>query len=116
MKKIKSIGLVSAPKEVVSKIKVMTGGAFSLSSALEVIRERTQVYNTLRNISRPNFRNTGHPKSTEYHKLQMLHSQGGYIKSVEYVSRDDNKTHVFVTTDSLMKWTGQICSTSRKLS
>ena len=30
MKKIKSIGSVTAPKEVVSKIQVMAGGAFNL--------------------------------------------------------------------------------------
>ena len=118
MKKIKSIGSVSAPKEVVSKIQVMAGGAFNLSLALEVARDRTQVYNALRNISRPKYRNTGDPKSTDYHKLQMLLSQGDYIKSVEYVSNDNNKIkpRVFATTDSLMKWTGQFCSTSRKSS
>ena len=38
MKKIKSIGSVSAPTEVVSKIQVMAGGAFNLSSASEVAR------------------------------------------------------------------------------
>ena len=96
----------------------MEGGAFNLSSASEVARDRTQVYNTLRNISRPKSRNTGHPKSTDYHKLQMLLSQGDYIKSVEYVSNDNNKIkpRVFAKTDSLMKWTGQFCSTSRKSS
>ena len=116
MKKIKSIGSVSAPTEVVSKIQVMAGGAFNLSSPSEVARDRTQVYNALRNISRPKSRNTGHPKSTDYHKLQMLLSQGDYIKSVEYVSNDNNKIKplVFATTDSLMKWTGQFCSISRK--
>ena len=77
MKKIKSIGSVSAPKDVVSKIQVMAGGAFNLSSASEVVRDRTQVYNALRNISKPKSRNTGHPKSTDYTKLQMLLSQGG---------------------------------------
>ena len=118
MKKIKSIGSVSAPKEVVSKIQVMAGGAFNLSSASEVARDKTEVYNALRNISRPKSRNTGHPKSTDHHKLQMLPSQGDYIKSVEYVSNDNNKIkpRVFATTDSLMKWTGQFCSTSRKSS
>ena len=118
MKKIKSIGSVSAPKEVVSKIQVMAGGAFDLSSASEVARDRTQVYNALRNISRPKSRNTGHPKRTDYHKLQMLLSKGDYIKSVEYVSNDNNKIkpRVFATTESLMKWTGQFCSTSRKSS
>ena len=118
MKKIKSIGSVSAPKEVISKIQVLAGGAFNLSSTSEVARDRTQVYNALRNISRPKSRNTGHPESTDYHKLQMLLSQGDYIKSVEYVSNDNNKIkpRVFATTDSLMKWTGQFCSTSRKSS
>ena len=118
MKKIQSIGSVSAPKEVVSKIQVMAGGAFNLSSASEVARDRTEVYNALRNISRPKSRNTGHPKSTDYHKFQMLLSQGDYIKSVEYVSSGNNKIkpRVFATTDSLMKWTGQFCSTSRKSS
>ena len=117
-KKIKSIGSVSAPKEVVSKIQVMAGGAFNLSLALEVARDRTQVYNALRNISRPKSRNTGHPKSTDYHKLQMLLSQSYYIKSIEYVSNDNNKIkpRFFATTDSLMKCTGQFCSTSRKSS
>ena len=76
MKKIKSIWSVSAPKDVVSKIQVMGGGAFNLSSASEVARDRTQVYNTLRNISRPKSRNTVHSKSTDYNKLQMLLSQG----------------------------------------
>ena len=65
MKKIKSIGSVSAPKEVVSKVQLMAGGAFNLFSDLEVARDRTQVYNDLRNISRPKSRNTGHPKSTD---------------------------------------------------
>ena len=118
MKKIKSIGSVPASEEVVSKIQVMKGGAFNLSSASKVARDRTQVYNALRNISRPKSRNTGHPKSTDHHKLQMLPSQGDYIKSVEYVSNDNNKIkpRVFATTDSLMKWTGQFCSTSRKSS
>ena len=88
MKKIKSIGSVSAPKEVVSKIQVMAGGAFDLSSASEVARDRTQAYNALRNISRPKSRNTGHPRRTDYHKLHMLLSKGDYIKSVEYVSND----------------------------
>ena len=91
MKKIKSIGSVSAPKEVVSKVQVMAGGAFNLSSASEVARDRTLVYNALRNISRPKSRNTGYPKNTDYHKLQMLLSQGDYTKSVEYVSNDNNK-------------------------
>ena len=74
--------------------------------------------NAFRNISRLKSRNIGHPKSTDYHKLQMLLSQGDYIKSVEYVSNDNNKIkpRVFATTDSLMKWTGQFCSTSRKSS
>ena len=72
MKKIESVGSVSAPKEVVSKIQVMAGGAFDLSSALDVARDRTLVYNALRNISRPKSTNTGHPKSIDYHKLQML--------------------------------------------
>ena len=96
----------------------MEGGAFNLSSASEVARDRTQVYNTLRNISRQKSRNADHPKYTDYHKLQMSLSQGGYIKSVEYVSNDNNKIkpRVFATTDSLMKWTGQFCSTSRKSS
>ena len=117
-KKIKSIGSVSAPKEVVSKIQVMAGWAFNLSSASEVARDRTQVYNAMRNISRPKSRNTGHPKSTNYHKLQVLLSQGDYIKSVEYVSNDNNKIklRVFATADFLMKWTGQFCSASRKSS
>ena len=69
MKKIKSIGSVSAPKKVVSKVQVMAGGAFNLSSDSEVARNITQVYNALRNISRPKSRNIGHPKSTDYHKL-----------------------------------------------
>ena len=43
MKKIESVGSVSAPKEVVSKIQVMAGGAFDLSSALDVARDRTLV-------------------------------------------------------------------------
>ena len=47
----KSIGSVSAPRENVSKIQVMAGGAFNLSSPLEVARNRTQVYNALRNIN-----------------------------------------------------------------
>ena len=104
--------------ENLSVSQVMEDGAFNLSSASEVARDRTQVYNTLRNISRPKSRNTGHPKSTDYHKLQMLLSQGDYIKSVEYVSSNNNKIkqRVFVTTDSLMKWTGQFCSSSRKSS
>ena len=72
----------------------MEGGVFNLSSASEVARDRTQVYNTLRNISRPKSRNTGHPKSTDSHKLQMLLSQGDYIKSVEYVSSDNKKNQV----------------------
>ena len=92
MKKIKSIGSVSAPKEVVSKVQVVAGGALNLSSASEVARYRTQVYNALRNISRPKSRNTGHSKSKDYHKLQMLLSQGDYTKSVEYVSNDNNKS------------------------
>ena len=98
IKKIKSIGSVSAPKEVFSKAQVMASGAFNLPSASEVARDRTQVYNALRNISRPKSRNTGHPKSTDYHKLQMLLFQGDYIKSVEYVSNDNNKIK-----------TGQVC-------
>ena len=69
----------------------MAGWAFNLSSALEVARDRTQMCNALRNISRLKSRNIGHPKSTDYHKLQMLLSQGDYIKSVEYVSNDNNK-------------------------
>ena len=114
MKKIKSIESVSAPKEVISKIQVLAGGAFNLSSTSEVARDRTQVYNALRNISRPKSRNTGHPESTDYHKLQMLLSQDDYIKSVEYVSNDNNKIKplVFAATDSLMKWTGQFRSVS----
>ena len=48
----------------------------------------------------------------------MLLSHGDYIKSVEYVSDGNNKfkPHVLATTDSLMKWNGQFCSTSRKSS
>ena len=48
----------------------------------------------------------------------MLLSHGDYIKSVEYVSNGNNKfkPHVLATTDSLMKWNGQFCSTSRKSS
>ena len=48
----------------------------------------------------------------------MLLSQGDYIKSVEYVSNDNNKIKLsaFETTDSLMKWTSQFCSTPRKSS
>ena len=63
-------------------------------------------------------RNTGHPKSTGYHKLQMLPSQGDYIKSVEYVSNDNSKIkrRVSASTDFLMKWSAQFSSTSRKSS
>ena len=78
----------------------MAGGAFTLSSASEVARDRTQAYNALRNISRRNSKNNGHLKNKDYHKLQMLHSQGD----------------AFATTDSLMKSTAQFCSTSRKSS
>ena len=118
MKKIKSIRSVSAPKEVVSKIQVMSGGAFKSSSALEVARDRTQVCNALRNINSPKSRNTDHLKSADYHRLQILLSQGDYVKSVEYVGNVNNKIKpsVFATTDSLMKWTGQFCSTSSKSS
>ena len=45
IKKIKSIGSVSAPKEAFSKAQVMASGAFNLPSASEVARDRTQVYN-----------------------------------------------------------------------
>ena len=105
MKKIKSIRSVSAPKEVVSKIQVMSGGAFKSSSALEVARDRTQVCNALRNINSPKSRNTDHLKSADYHRLQILLSQGDYVKSVEYVGNVNNKIKpsVFATTDSLMK-------------
>ena len=67
------------------------------------------MYNALKNINRPKSRNTGHPKSIDYHKLQMLLSQGGNGNS-------KIKPRVFATTDSLMKWTGQFCLTSRKSS
>ena len=105
-------------KRLVSKLQVMAGGFFNLSSASEVARYRTQVYNALTNISRLKSRNTSHPKSRDYQKLQMLLSKGDYIKSVEHVSNGNNKIkpRVFATADSLMKWTGQFCSTSRKSS
>ena len=65
IKKIESIGSFSTPKEVVSKVQVVGGQAFDLFSDSEVARDRTQVYNALRNISRPKSRNTGHRKSTD---------------------------------------------------
>ena len=98
---------------VMEKIKSI--GSANLSSASEVARDRTQMYNALRNISRPKSRNTGHPKNIDYHKPQMLLSQGDYIKSAEYVCNGNNKIkpRVFAATDSLMIWTGQFCSISR---
>ena len=95
MKKIKSIGSVSAPKEVVSKVQVIAGGAFNLSSDSEVARNRTQVYNALRNISRPKSRNTRYPKSTDYHKLQML-LVAAFIAAFTHVEYVEDISHIMI--------------------
>ena len=59
MKDIKVHGLTTTPKRVISLLQKKAGGVYTMKSPSEVARDRTQVYNAIRNVDRPKSRNTG---------------------------------------------------------
>jgi len=63
---IGNYGKTLKPKEIISAIEKDSGGCYSSASKSDVVRDRRQVYNKIRNIpDRPKARNTGKVKITD---------------------------------------------------
>ena len=75
--------------------------------------------NALRGFDRRKARNTGPKKFVDFTRLQLLLSEGNFVKNISYVSDPVKKTlqpRVFATTDSHITWLKNYCSVDNHLS
>ena len=89
LKQIENYGSNLTPKQVVSAIQKEAGGSFGMTSACDIVRNRTQVYNKVRHINdRPKSRNTGKVKMTDFSKVLMMLQQNDFVKDVSFSCRN----------------------------
>ena len=72
------------------------GGSFGMKNASNIVRNRAQVYNKIRHISdRPNARNTGRVKVTDYGKVLMMLQNNDFVKDVSFTRTNKKGTLKF---------------------
>jgi len=86
---IGNYGKTLKPKEIISAIEKDSGGCYSSASKSDVVRDRRQVYNKIRNIpDRPKARNTGKVKITDYSKVLLMLNENDFVKDVSFHTRN----------------------------
>ena len=79
---------------------------------MKFARDRTQIYDAVRNVDKPKLQNTGKPTTADFGKQNILLLKGDLVKDIAYRSnpeKDYFQPRVFATTDTHIDWIKAYC-------
>ena len=99
-----------------SQIEEQVGGASGVSSPSDMAKNREQVYNQGRNVTKPKSRSTGPAKIPNLEKLIMLQQSYDFFKKASFsVKGEMCKPNTFATTNNHLMWVPNVCRLSLPL-
>ena len=116
IEKIKTLGKVMTPKEIVANIQSDAGGAIGLQSPSDIPRDRRQVYNALQKVpGKLKCQNTGPKKTPELSKLVMMMRSSDFLKDVSLNKKIQGTgarvvPNTFAATELQLHWIRTFCN------